>query len=556
MLKHIRDLNCADVERQTSSVQSLRKLANNGQAAAIGEHAKALCEKIQSTDPNIRSGMLDILRVLVDEREVGFVFTYLPTIAACLKDVDFSIQRRAAAFCRSLAESDQATLLVRWIPEIVKAFESTQLLAPLEALTALAENGEAHAVALVDPLCITKALSHGSASISIGGCQLLIALGRAGYSNPVRNKNVLGALVQLLQKDSNDIKIASSQVLESVSWDEIRDVRDGKHASTLLEIMHRAFHSCDELFQSLANALGRQDFALKHRKGKDLEQKLDEELANSDGVLNRPDTASKDVSWNAESEPYSPLSRLSPLSSSVSIARLRALTRNLKDFKLETRINAARDWSLAIDSADVACEAAQHIDAFRNVLAEKSIEARRASMAAICGILSHGKAFVGCAELVVSCLSDADVVVQRRAAISCKLLAERGSSDTLLPHLNAIILSFGQSSECAESLLQALSAMARSGHVVIVARKVFHSSLALEKLAKLVQSGRAGLDAATLIRDIVKQDLNCLHAVRGRKLLRVAVLTACVNWTDLDLSEVCGSAVGLPAGVLRLLKTY
>jgi hypothetical protein len=296
--------------------------------------------------------------------------------------------------------------------------------------------------------------------------------------------------VHLLQKDDKDIRIASSQVLESVSWDDINDVRNGKHTTTLSEVMQRAAMSCDELFYSLANALGRQDAVLRHKRAK---VKHDEGSAAPGGWTESALRTTSDLSRSEEEELCPP--PISPSSTpSLSTARLRVLTRNLSDAKLETRINAARSWSQAIDSAETAQEAAQNIDAFRNMLSEKkSVDARRAGMAAFCAILAHGQTSHCCAEVAVNCLSDLDGTVQRRAAICCKLLAEKGCSEALVPHLSTLVATFAHLPECQEPLLQALSTMARKGNAMMVARKVLHSSVALESLAKLVQSNHAGL---------------------------------------------------------------
>jgi len=114
---------------------------------------------------------------MVENGQAQIVGLHVHRVMACLKDQNTAIQRKAAVLARIIAEEGGASMVVPHVPKLVECFEASNssLLAPLDALTAIAYAGEANAVAQVISRLVT-ALGHRGAQIRLGACDTLAAI--------------------------------------------------------------------------------------------------------------------------------------------------------------------------------------------------------------------------------------------------------------------------------------------------------------------------------------------------------------------------------------------
>ena len=147
--------------------------------------------------------------MLAENQQAVAVAQHAYALLPCLKDEDILVQRKVSSLYRVLAEEGQAAMIARDVASIMHCFEATQaanasLMAPLDALTAIASAGEGRAVArVVERLLGT--LRDSRPKIRASTCKTLAAIARGGA------KELLGHLGLI------DAEIADS-CISGVPW--------------------------------------------------------------------------------------------------------------------------------------------------------------------------------------------------------------------------------------------------------------------------------------------------------------------------------------------------
>ena len=132
----------------------------------------------------LKLAVLGTLRVLAENSQAVSVAHHSYALLPCLKDEDILVQRKVSSLYRVLAEEGQAAMIARDVASIMHCFEATQslgasLMAPLDALTAIALAGEGRAVARVVERLLA-ALRDSRAKIRTSTCKTLAAIARGG----------------------------------------------------------------------------------------------------------------------------------------------------------------------------------------------------------------------------------------------------------------------------------------------------------------------------------------------------------------------------------------
>jgi len=124
------------------------------------------------------------LRSLAEKKQAFRVGMHTYAVVPLLTDEDPATQRKAAALFRVIAEEGAAPMIARFVPSIMSGFEASQrngapLLAPLDAITAIADSGEVAATAqIIDRIMAT--LQDDRPKIRASTCETLAAIARGG----------------------------------------------------------------------------------------------------------------------------------------------------------------------------------------------------------------------------------------------------------------------------------------------------------------------------------------------------------------------------------------
>ena len=142
--------------------------------------------------PQLKLAVLGTLRVLAERDQAAAVARHCYALLPCLRDEDILVQRKVSSLYRVLADEGQAGVVARDVASIMHCFEATQavnasLMAPLDALAAIASAGEAQAVARVVERLLA-ALRDTRPKIRATTCKTLAAIARGGA------KDLLGHL--------------------------------------------------------------------------------------------------------------------------------------------------------------------------------------------------------------------------------------------------------------------------------------------------------------------------------------------------------------------------
>jgi len=128
--------------------------------------------------------VLGTLRSLAEKKQAFRVGMHTYAVVPLLTDEDPATQRKAAALFRVIAEEGAAPMIARFVPSIMSGFEASQrngapLLAPLDAITAIADSGEVAATAqIIDRIMAT--LQDDRPKIRASTCETLAAIARGG----------------------------------------------------------------------------------------------------------------------------------------------------------------------------------------------------------------------------------------------------------------------------------------------------------------------------------------------------------------------------------------
>lgn len=132
----------------------------------------------------MKLAILGALRSIAEKGLALTVAQHSYALLPCLKDEDLLVQRKVSALYRVLAEEGAAAMVARDVASIMQCFEATQasnrsLMAPLEALTAIAGGGEGLAVARVVERLLSG-LRDLRPKIRSSTCGTLAAIARGG----------------------------------------------------------------------------------------------------------------------------------------------------------------------------------------------------------------------------------------------------------------------------------------------------------------------------------------------------------------------------------------
>ncbi|CAE7572046.1 sel-11 [Symbiodinium natans] len=175
-----------DLDARVKAAESLTSLARGERMAwAICENLGPLLQCLKAKEaPQLKLAVLGTLRVLTENNQAMAVAQHSYALLPCLRDEDILVQRKVSSLYRVLAEEGQAAMIARDVASIMHCFEATQavnasLMAPLDALTAIASAGEGRAVARVVERLLA-ALRDGRAKIRATTCKTLAAIARGG----------------------------------------------------------------------------------------------------------------------------------------------------------------------------------------------------------------------------------------------------------------------------------------------------------------------------------------------------------------------------------------
>lgn len=230
----VRELESNDVEARRSAATSLCRLAAlPGTAPIVARNSVSLTRLLRDKDGEVRRCVLRAMRSLVESGECQAVACQTRDIVTCLKDEDPVIRSKTAALCRVIAEEGGAVFLAPHVPKLMECFECSSLVTPLDALRALADAGEAVAVAHGIGKLV-NALNDKSSRVRSAACEALAAIGRGGGGDLLRRlriieqaderagnntcKPLLDVLTSLVQNDPDkDTQLASALALQSIA---------------------------------------------------------------------------------------------------------------------------------------------------------------------------------------------------------------------------------------------------------------------------------------------------------------------------------------------------
>jgi len=261
-----------------STLVSSRRLAEEV-VKEMGPLLHCLRPKEQAS---VRLAALGTLRILAEQGQAVAVGSHSYAFAMCLKDEDPAIQRKAAALYRVIAEEGGAAIVSRDINIIMQCFENSQqkgasLLAPLDALTAIASAGEAAAVAQIVARLVA-AMRDKRPHIRVTCCRTLAAIARGGGRDLLgqlgltessaaeataflEGSATLFELLVIVAMDDEDasVRLASADALRCLPEadpDQAADLR-GKHHLPLVDRMRRLVGQHDgEVKSILCTVLG------------------------------------------------------------------------------------------------------------------------------------------------------------------------------------------------------------------------------------------------------------------------------------------------------------
>eukprot|EP00435_Cladocopium_sp_Y103_P036137 s963_g9.t1 len=157
------------------------------------ESLASLCKGLKAAESGpVKLAILGALRSITEKGHAISVAQHAYALLPCLKDENVLVQRKVSALYRVLAEEGAAAMVARDVTSIMLCFEVTQangvsLMAPLEALSAIAGAGEGTAVARVVERLL-GGLRDPRPKIRTSTCATLAAIARGGA------KELLGSL--------------------------------------------------------------------------------------------------------------------------------------------------------------------------------------------------------------------------------------------------------------------------------------------------------------------------------------------------------------------------
>jgi len=188
------DLCSRDDEVREKAAESLASLCKGDRLAkALAKNLTPMLHGLKAGESGpVKLAILGALRSITEKGHAISVATHAYALLPCLKDENVLVQRKVSALYRVLAEEGAAAMVARDVTSIMLCFEVTQangvsLMAPLEALSAIAGAGEGTAVARVVERLL-GGLRDPRPKIRTSTCATLAAIARGGA------KELLGSL--------------------------------------------------------------------------------------------------------------------------------------------------------------------------------------------------------------------------------------------------------------------------------------------------------------------------------------------------------------------------
>lgn len=273
-----------DVELRQRAAATLGAMASTTRLAEpIAKDLKPLVNCLRAKEEQgVRLEVLGTLRILVEQGQALAVGMHCHEAVSCLKDEDSAVQRKAAALFRVLAEEGGASFAAIHIPSIMDCFELSQanhssLLAPLEALAAIASAGEGPAVAQVTERLVA-ALRDVRPYVRVTGCKALASIARGGGRDllshlgliqmegigdsvvPVGGVTLFELLVTLALDDSEkDVRLASADALRCLPEadpDTAAAQKDRRYLPLVGRVRHLVSQHDGEVKSILSTVLG------------------------------------------------------------------------------------------------------------------------------------------------------------------------------------------------------------------------------------------------------------------------------------------------------------
>lgn len=194
--KYVEALRDPNPDSKVRNLKALTSFASDPvKAEIVAEEIKPIVACLKATEGAVRLEVLGTLRVLAEQGQAVVVAMHSDVLVPALKDDDATVKRKAAAVFRVVAEEGGATLAARHASSIMECFElgraqGTSLLAPLEALIAIASAGEAEAVAQVVKRLMAP-LRDKRAHVRVTGCSVLASIARGGGTHLLGNLGLL-----------------------------------------------------------------------------------------------------------------------------------------------------------------------------------------------------------------------------------------------------------------------------------------------------------------------------------------------------------------------------
>lgn len=208
ILRLVKMLEDHEPEERRSAVVQLGSLVNSPESASIMvSHTRLLSRMLRDKDGHVRSAVLSTLRKICEEGEAAAVGAQAPDISAGLEDKDIIVRQKAARLCRIIAEGGGGSSIALQVPHLLGCIELNEPLlrvTPLHALKAVVDSGQANVVAASASGVVLSALRDANAEVRTAASELLAAILRSGCELASSKAKDAGIMLDILLAVSRD----------------------------------------------------------------------------------------------------------------------------------------------------------------------------------------------------------------------------------------------------------------------------------------------------------------------------------------------------------------
>lgn len=225
-------LESENADARQKAAAELGKMIHRPNVAEVVVEAalKPLLALLQESEREAtRLAVLGTLRVLAENGQANPVGFESHRFVDSLKSEETTIQRKTAVLFRIIAEEGAASMVVVHVASLMSCFEAdTSLLAPLEALSAIASSGEATSVAKIVERLVS-ALSAKRAEVRMTACRTIAAIARGGGKTLLENLGLIdnsvlgGAKTTSDQSASLALEVSLFEMLMIVALDDAKE---------------------------------------------------------------------------------------------------------------------------------------------------------------------------------------------------------------------------------------------------------------------------------------------------------------------------------------------